>query len=53
MGGGYCEVEVSDSFLVLAVGDGSEKDTWLIDSGCNVHLVNDKKWFITFKEGND
>ncbi len=27
-----------------AVGD---KDIWVVDSGCNVHIVNDKKWLTT------
>jgi hypothetical protein len=29
-----------------------DKDTWLIDSGANVPIVNNKKWFTTFRKFN-
>lgn len=40
----------SRAFMAMALGDFQSSDTWLVDSGCNMTIVNDKKWFTTFYE---
>jgi len=43
-------VPTSSALQACVAGDIHDRDIWLIDSGCNTHIVNDKKWFITFND---
>jgi transposase InsO family protein len=45
---GTARCEGQDAITALAVGSFSSMDTWLIDSGCNMHITNNKKWYTTF-----
>ena len=47
-GKAYHEVGGTEAFVAMAAGAIQDRDTWVVDSGCNVHIVNDRKWFTTF-----
>jgi len=49
-GDDYREIGATQAFKALVAGTVQDKDTWLLDSGCNVHIVNDMKWFTTFSD---
>lgn len=43
-------VPPSGALWSCVAGDIHDRDTCLVDSGCNVHIVNDMKWFVTFND---
>lgn len=48
--GAYHVVNGSEAFKAMVTGNVQGKATWLLDSGCNVHILNDKEHFITYRD---
>ena len=38
----------NNAMMLLENGAGVQRDSWILDSGANVHIVNDQKWFTEF-----
>ena len=41
-------LKLRDAITALAAGSFESSDTWLVDSGANMHITNDMKWYKSF-----